>query len=177
MNKTVLKSLFKAIESDDANTVESILDADPDALESVGQHNPLVRDKTPLMYAMQCRNFRLANALLDRGANAAAVMPAGPGASALALCLQFAYSDSAAFSRWVRLATRLLDDGADPNTGMWAALHGYGRVARRVELIRLMLDRGADPDRRVGNTSSTVRELVAHNRERYPAEVLAWFHS
>ena len=73
--------------------VAAILDDDPDAMESIGEHNRNVRDKTPLMFAMQCFNLQLAHVLLDRGANANAEMPGGPGYSVLSLCMQFAYCD------------------------------------------------------------------------------------
>lgn len=83
MNKSTTKRMFEAIQAGDAQSLYQILDAETEALETVGEHNRNVRDKTPLMFAMQCRNLRLAHALLDRGANAAAEMPGGPGDSVL----------------------------------------------------------------------------------------------
>ena len=70
----------------------------------------------------------------------------------------------------------ILDDAPDdPNTGLWPALHGFGGIVNRADLIRLALDRGADPDRQVGNSSNTVRELVEFNAHLYSPEVLALF--
>src|SRR5437762_2980269 len=94
MNKTTTRRMFDAIQDGDAGTLSEILDAEPEALELVGEHNRYVRDKTPLMFAMQCRKLQLAHALLDRGANAAAEMSGGPRDSALSLCMEFAYCDS-----------------------------------------------------------------------------------
>ena len=37
------------------------------AIETLETHNRLVRDKTPLQYALQCFNLELAGHLLDRG--------------------------------------------------------------------------------------------------------------
>jgi ankyrin repeat protein len=175
MNKTTKKRMFNAIQDGDAETLSQILDAEPEAIEVVGEHNRYVRDKTPLMFAMQCRKLQLAHALLDRGANAAAEMPGGPRYSALLLCMDSAYCDSEGHDEWIRLATRLIDKGADPNSGLWPALHGFGGIVDRADLIRLSLERGADPDRQLGNSGNTVRELVKINRHLYSAEVLALF--
>jgi hypothetical protein len=175
MNKATTKRLFSAIGRDDQGTVESILRHHPDGMETVGEHNRNVRDKTPLMYAMQCRRLRLAHALLDRGANAAAVMPAGPCRCVLSLCAEFAYYDKTQHDEWIQLAARLLDQGADPTTGLWPALHAFGAIVDRADLIRLLLLRGANADQLTGNSGSTVRELVAVNRRKFTAEVLGLF--
>lgn len=61
MNKAQKKSLFQAIEKGKINAIDAILATEPDALEAFGEHNNYVRDKTPLMYALQCANFELAH--------------------------------------------------------------------------------------------------------------------
>jgi len=175
MRKTTTKQLFKSIDAKDQTTLISILDAHSEALEAFGEHNRLVRDKTPLMYALQCWNISLANMLLDRGANADASMAGGPRSSVLSLCMQFAYCDSDQHDDWIELATRLIDNGAEPNSGLWPALHGFGGIVERVDLIRLCLERGADPDRQVGNSGNTVRELVNINQKLYTQEILDLF--
>lgn len=176
MNKTTKKRLFSAIQNGDLASLHAILDVNADAMETVGEHNRLVRDKTPLMFALQCANFGLANALLDRGAKASAVMAGGPRSSVLGLCVYFAYCDKSQHDDWMRLATRLLDEGADPTSALWPALHSFGGLVKRADLIRLLLDRGADPDRKVGNSDNTVRELVEINRRLYTDEVLELLH-
>ena len=175
MRKTTTKQLFQSIDARDQTTLISILDTHSEALETFGEHNRLVRDKTPLMYALQCRNFPFANILLDRGANADASMAGGPQSSVLSLCMQFAYCDSEKHDDWIALATRLIDSGADPDSGLWPALHGFGGIVERADLIRLCLQRGADPDRQVGDSGNTVRELVNINRKLYTQEVLDLF--
>jgi hypothetical protein len=175
MKKTTIKAVFNAIQEGDTRMLRQILAAEPEALEAVGEHNRNVRDKTPLMFAMQCRKLRIAHELLDRGANASAEMAGGPRSSALSLCMQFAYCDATDHDEWIRLARRLIDKGADPNTGLWPALHGFGGIVARADLIRLALDRGADPDRQLGDSGSTVRELVEINRRLFSAEVLGLF--
>ncbi|MGH7646420.1 MAG: ankyrin repeat domain-containing protein [Gemmatimonadales bacterium] len=56
---------------------------------------------------------------------------------------------------FLRVARALLDAGANPNTGFWTtgpypefetALYGAAGVAHHVELTRLLLERGADPN-------------------------------
>ena len=89
---------------------------------------------------------------------AAATAVSGPhGASAL-VCLCFSNYlrlDPARTTAFVRIATALLDAGADPNagfrsTGDWpeweSAIYGAAGVAQNAELTRLLLDRGADPN-------------------------------
>jgi len=175
MNKATTKRLFNAVQEKDLATLYEILVDNPDAMETVGEHNRLVRDKTPLMFALQCSNLSLADALLDRGAKASAVMAGGPCMSVLALCVNFAYCDADRHDEWIRLATRLLDEGADPTSALWPALHGFGRIVKRADLIRLLLDRGANADQQVGNSGNTARELVAINRRLYSDEVLKLF--
>lgn len=175
MNKTTTKRMFKAIQDRDAATLTAVLDEHADAIETFGEHNRNVRDKTPLMFAMQCSDLELAHSLLDRGANAAAEMAGGPCLSALALCAKFGYCDAAQHDDWIKLATRILDQGADPTPELWPALHGFGGIVDRADLLRLTLDRGADPDQQLGNTGSTIRELVEINRQLYSGEVLALF--
>jgi hypothetical protein len=175
MNKTTTKRLFSAIQDSDQASVFAILRDNPDAMETVGEHNRNVRDKTPLMFAMQCRNLRLAHALLDRGASAKAVMPAGPCSSVLALCVEFAYYDDVQHDEWIRLATRLLDQGAEATSGLWPALFGFGAIVKRADLIRLLLERGADADRQLGDSGNTVRQLVEVNKQLYTDEVLRLF--
>lgn len=176
MNKATTKRMFNAVQEKDTATLYAILRDNPDAMETVGQHNANVRDKTPLMFAMQCWNIGVANALLDRGAKASAVMAGGPCMSALALCVMFAYCDADQHDDWIRLASRLIDKGADPTSALWQALNGVGRIVKRADLLRLLLNRGANPDLQVGNTGSTARELLEINRRLYTDEVLQLFH-
>jgi hypothetical protein len=176
MHKVANKRLFEAIENDDRDTLFRILDSDGDALEALGEHSPHVLDKTPLMWALQCANFPLVHALLDRGANAAAVMPGGPRHSVLRMCVYFAYCDDYRHDEWIRVATRLLDGGADPTYALWPALGSFGSLVKRTDLIRLLLARGANPDQMVGNSGNTARELVECNRRLFTDEVLLLFN-
>ena len=50
--------MFSAIQDKDLTSLYAILDENPDALETLGDHNAYVRDKTPLMFAIQCANFQ-----------------------------------------------------------------------------------------------------------------------
>lgn len=175
MTKASIKRMFKAIEDGDDDAVIAMVQSEPESLEAIGYHNRLVRDKTPLMFAMQCRNLLLAGMLLDLGANAAAEMPGGSKDTVLTLCMVFAFSDRANHDQWVGLARRLLDLGADPNTGLWPALHSFSRIVPRKDLIELLLNRGADPDFKGGNCGNTIRELVLINRNLYTNDVLSLF--
>ena len=102
-------------------------------------------------------------------------MADGPRLPVLALCSKFAYCDAENHDQWITLAVRLLDQGANPTSGLWPALHGFGGIVNRVDLIRLILNRGANADEHLGNTGSTIRELVEINRQLYTDEVLNLF--
>ena len=175
MNKTTTKRLFKAIQAGDAATLTAILDEHVEAIEVIGEHSRNVRDKTPLMFALQCSDFHLAHLLLDRGANASAEMAGGPRLSVLALCAEFAYCDASNHDEWIALATRLLDNGASATSGLWPALRGFGGIVNRADLIRLLLARHANADAPLGNSGNTIRELVEINRNLYTNEVLELF--
>ena len=144
-------------------------------MEITGEHNRNVRDKSPLMYAMQCSKFKVVNYLLGRGADSTARMAGGPRSSVLGLCVSFAFCDAKNHDRWIKLAIKLIDLGADPSSALWTALHGFGGIVDRDDLIRLLLDRGADPDQLVGNSGDAVRELVAVNSRLYTDKVLKLF--
>jgi hypothetical protein len=175
MKKVDIKRMFKAIEDDDRETLDSILDQHDEAIETHGCHNRLVRDKTPLMYALQCFNLKLAGHLLDRGANPSAVMPDGPRHSVIQMCIARAFCNQSTHDDWIAFTVRLLDMGIDPNEALWPSLHGYGELVPRDDLIRIMLERGADPDRPVGNSGNTVRELVRINSHLYSPAILEMF--
>ena len=175
MNKATTKKLFQAIEAKDRQAIDEILDKHADALEVVGFHNRNVRDKTPLMYAMQCCNVELANYLLDRGADANAVMPAGPKSSVLALCMIFAHSPIAPFDDWIQLTNRLLDLGADPTSAIWPATTHYKGILNRIDLVELLYRRGANIDQPFLESGESVRELVRINKSRHLPELLALF--
>lgn len=177
MHKATKALLFDAIYNGKLETVFAVLQDNPDAMESIGEHNNYVRDKTPLMFALQCASLGLANALLDRGANACAVMPAGPRESVLQMCVYYAYCrDELEHDEWIQLATRLLDLGAEPTSALSCAVGGFGSRVQRADLIRLLLSRGANPDVQAGNSGNTVREIVEINKRLFSNEVLDLFH-
>src|SRR5215211_7821219 len=79
------------------------------------------------------------------------------GANALVyLCLSnYLRLDNARSDGFVRTATALLDAGANPNSSFWStgdypdlesALYGAAGVAHNVDLTRLLLERGANPN-------------------------------
>jgi len=124
------------------------------------------------MFAIQCGNFAFAHKLLDRGANANAEMAGGQRKSVLSLCMLFAHSGASDFEEWKRLVSRLLDQGADPNSALSAAVNASKKFVKRADMVQLLLSHGADPDRKIGETENTVRKLAEINRHLYSAEVL-----
>ncbi|MCX5743497.1 MAG: ankyrin repeat domain-containing protein [Proteobacteria bacterium] len=168
------RRLFDAIEAGAVSMVWELLDADPSALEAYGAEQPNRLDKTPLMYALQCGHLRLAGELIDRGADVRARMAGGPRSSVVALAVRFVIPGRD-LRPMVAVVERLLDGGADPDDALYPACHAYHKAFDQPELIELLLRRGANPERVVGETGSTVRRLVEINARRYSPRVLALF--
>ena len=175
MTKAEIKKLFVAIEKHDHNTVFAILESDKDAMETVGHHNANCRDKTPLMFAMQCEDFELSEKLIDLGANVSAKMPAGPESSVIQLAVKFGHGLNPQFGKWLSFTQKLIQKGANPSDALWPACHAYIKVADKPEIISLLLQSGASPESEVGNTGSTVKELVKVNSQLYSSRVLSLF--
>lgn len=87
---------------------------------------------------------------------ASATSPPFGGDALVHLCLsKYLRLDASRSDGFLRAATALLDAGADPNTGFWTtgkfpefetALYGAAGVAHHVDLTRLLLERGAEPN-------------------------------
>lgn len=175
MTKSEVKKLFVAIEKHDRESVLEIINKEAEALEVTGHHNANCRDKTPLMYAMQCEDFELSEKLIDLGANVNAKMAAGPEASVIQLAVKFGHGLNPNFGKWLSFTKRLIQQGANPSDALWQACHAYNKVADKPEIISLLLQSGASPDREVSNTGSTVKELVKVNSQLYSNRVLSLF--
>jgi ankyrin repeat protein len=170
MNKSDNKRLFKAIEDGDWSTVEAILDKNPDDVDVHGISNRLCRDKTPLMYAMQCENFEFARRFIDRGANVCARMPDGPKMSVSALAAKFGHGLNPRHQVWIEFASELIMKGANPTDALWTALAAYDVRNDKSGMIRLLVDAGADLDSTI--PAGRIRELVKINKQLYSDEVL-----
>ena len=168
------ETLFKAIEGGDVTGVRTILDHSPELLEAFGEHNRSCRDKTPLMYALQCGHLRLAGELLDRGANPRACMAGGPGSSVIGLAVRFMIGgrDNSAL---VAFVDRLIGAGADPDDALLPACLTYNKAFDQPQLIELLLRRGANADNAAGNSGDTVRQIVKVNARLYSDHVLELF--
>jgi ankyrin repeat protein len=175
MVKSGIKKLFVAIERHDHDLALGILEVEKGALEVVGHHNANCRDKTPLMYAMQCEDLELASKLIDLGADVRARMPAGPESSVIQLAVKFGHGFNPNFENWLRFVEMLVKAGANPSDGLWPACHAYSKTSDRPEIISLLLASGASPESEVGNSGNTVRELIKINSQLYSKDVLALF--
>ncbi|MGF1742228.1 hypothetical protein L4C34_14300 [Vibrio profundum] len=175
MTKEEIKKLFIAIEKHDHDTVLGILETDKDAMEAVGHHNANCRDKTPLMFAMQCEDFELSERLIELGANVSAKMPVGPESNVIQLAVKFGHGLNPNFDKWLSFTKKLIQQGANPSDAVWPACHAYNKVADKPEIISLLLQSGASHESEVGNTGSTVKELVKVNSQLYSSRVLSLF--
>ena len=171
MNKVENKKLFKAIESNDWETIESILDVHPDEVDVYGFSNRYCRDKTPLMYSLQCENFAIARKMIARGAKVEAKMSGGPESSVLVLAVTFGHGLNSKYDEWVAFVSDLIDNGANPTDGLWPALASFRDG--RAEMIKLLVERGADLDSNI--PAGNIRELVKTNRQLYSDEILKLF--
>lgn len=170
MNKSDNKKLFKAIEDGDWPMIEMILEKNPGDVDIPGTSNRLCRDKTPLMYSMQCENFSFAKRFIDLGADVKAKMAGGPRMSVLALAVSFGHGLNPNHDTWVQFAHELIAMGADPTEALWPALGAYDKRNDRSGMIRLLIDAGADLDSEV--PAGKIRDLVKINDRLYSDEVL-----
>jgi ankyrin repeat protein len=172
MNKTDNKRLFKAIEDGDVVTIDSILSKNPGEIDVLGCDNSLYRDKTPLMYAMQCGRFDLARTFLDLGADVRARMGGGgPKTGVLALAMIFGHPRSPDYEHFLEFSRELIRRGAEPSEALMSALASYSKSDDRSEMIEMLLENGASLDHRRADGMS-VREIVAATSRRYSARIL-----
>lgn len=175
MTKSEIKKLFVAIEKHDHETVLGFLKKEKNAMEVVGKHNANCRDKTPLMFSLQCEDFELADKLIELGADVNAKMPVGPESSVIQLAVKFGHGLNPNFNKWLKFIHKLLELGVSPTESLWPACHAYNKASDRVEVISLLIENGASPEAEVGNTGSTVKELVKVNSQLYSKNVLELF--
>ena len=171
MNKVENRKLFEAIENNDWETIENILDIHPDEVDVYGFANRYCRDKTPLMYSLQCENFAIARKIIARGAKVDAKMSGGPESSVLALAANVGHGLNPKFEEWVTFVSELIGKGANPTDGLWPALASY--KDGRAEMIKLLVENRADLDSSI--QAGNIRELVKTNRQLYSVEILILF--
>ena len=170
MTKSDNKRLFNAIEGNDWPTIDTILQKYPSEIDAYGIHNRLCRDKTPLMYAMQCENFALARRFIDLGAAVCAKMAGGPGMSVLALAAKFGHGLNPNHGEWVAFASELIQRGADPTEALWPALAAYDIRNGKSDMVKLLIDAGADLDSEI--PAGRIRDLVKVNEHLFADDVL-----
>jgi ankyrin repeat protein len=173
VSSRAVRRFFDAIEAGAVTAVVAMLDQAPSLVDASGDGNANMRDKTPLMYALQCNHFGLARLLIQRGADVGARMTGGPRSSVIALAVRFVIAGRPN-ADMVRMVGELIDAGADPSDALWPACHAYDKHFDQPELIELLLARGADPDRLLAD-GSTARGLVKVNAALYSPHVLGLF--
>ena len=104
---------------------------------------------------------------LDKDNATATAPPYGTNALVYLCMSKYLRLDESRSPRFLRAAQALLDAGADANSGFWTsgtypefetALYGAAGIAHHVEMTRLLLERGADPND---------NEAVYHSPETY----------
>jgi ankyrin repeat protein len=176
--------LFAAIRGGDRSAVESLLAADPGLAGAAGPGG-----SSPILWAVYTGHADLVPLLRDRGAKVGIAEAAATGdlakareivAASPAAATEFAADGFfplglAAFFGHDDLARWLLDHGADPrqaarNAQKVTALHA-ATARHNTALIRLLLERGADPNAPQEAGFVPLHEAAAHGN-RAIAELL-----
>lgn len=170
MNKSDNKKMFKAIENGDWHTIEALLEKNPGEVDVYGISNRPCRDKTPLMYSMQCQNFDFARRFIALGADVSAKMAGGPRMSVLALAATFGHGLNPQHEIWIEFASELIEKGANPTEALWQALAAYDIKSDKPGMIRLLINSGADLDCDI--PAGKIRDLVRINKRLFSEDVL-----
>lgn len=152
MNKKENAALFSAIARNNSDEVARLLSVHPGSVDVYGVSNRNCRDKTPLMYAMQCGHFGLVYWLLDRGASVTARMAGGPKSTVIQLAALFGHPGSPHYESFLDLTQELIRRGANPTDALSTAVFHYHTFGERPErMIELLLRHGADSTIRIGD--------------------------
>lgn len=160
-----------AIQDRKLHEVITILDGNPDSLETVGFSNANCRDKTPLMYALQCGFFELVDLLIERGADIHAKMSAGPRFSVLDLVAKFGHPSSFQYEEFLSVAKKLLALGANVDGALDIAIFSANFTDPRTDMIELLLESGGSLD--YETPAGKTCELIEESRGIFDEKVLA----
>ena len=175
MNKSNIKKLFKAIENKNNDEVLDLLDLHPGEIDVYGIGGRLFNDKTPLMYSLQCDNLDLAGKLIEKGADVNVKMSGGPKSSVIQLTVTFARGENPNFDKYLEFVNKLLDLGASADEALWPACHAYSKAIDRFEIIEQLINNGANIEKQVGDSGSSVKELMVINSRLFSDRVLELF--
>jgi hypothetical protein len=140
-------TVFKDIENDNFDAVVAFFSSNPDKIDMLGVGNNHYKDKSPLMYALQCLRDCIADWLIDAGADVSFQMPAGPKTPALmyAVCELLP----------VQILEKMLSKGSNPNACDYLGEVPLDLVIqdcncdqwpKAFEKLKLLLNHGADPN-------------------------------
>lgn len=177
MTKANIKLLFGSIRKGDSELLFQILDEYPNSINIYGQHNSYCRDKTPLMFSLQCHHFDWVDELIARGADINAKMLDGPKSSVIALATIMAVPIHSSYQYFFDFIKKIIELGVSPDEdALWKACYNYTMKSNRYEIIELFLSKGANPDVLIGNSGNTIRELISINSKKYSPDVLKLFN-
>lgn len=172
LTKKRTKELFEAIESGNKENVDEFLGTWPDKVDIAGEHNTYCRDKSPLIYSIQCEQFELASIFIDSGANVNfRVADCNTTPLSMAIHIHF-FMDMGVFEK-------LLQKGADPNQGdllFKVFTNSATSIFRKkgfdfIKQLQLLLDHGADPDQEFFGHGKSIREFCDSYEGEVPDEI------
>lgn len=151
------KLFFDQINEGNIEFIKSALDVSPEMVNILGENNNWYRDKSPLMYALQCTKAEMCILLIDRGADVNFRMPAGHKTTVCNWAATQATMYGEDNQEFIPILKKILELGANPNNSDYMGRDAIHEAISQLnasgeehnwQTIKILIEAGADPKRK-----------------------------